>query len=206
MLRHVLSLLLWPLLGAAATYAVAWSASLWAAGGFKSGPPITPAASANLDWPAPVPADWTYPTSITEYGFHGGALTVASHAAPPFRTCTLEVFRSGWPWRALTCSRRTDEHAGKIVQTWHAGGGVDRDPPTEIPRSLPLKPLWRGFLLDTFFYTAIAWLLWRIPVSIRRRLWREHFRCIHCGYNIATLPDNATDCPECGRTVKSRVR
>jgi hypothetical protein len=63
---------------------------------------------------------------------------------------------------------------------------------------LPLRPVWPGFALSTFFYTAVLWLLLAAPFALRRHLRVRRNRCPHCAY-----PVGASDvCTECGKPVK----
>jgi hypothetical protein len=64
-------------------------------------------------------------------------------------------------------------------------------------RGIPLFPIWPGFALNTLFYAAIAWGLWRIPILIRRHRRRIRGLCLKCAYNRAGLAPGAR-CPECG--------
>lgn len=66
---------------------------------------------------------------------------------------------------------------------------------------LPIRPIWRGFFLDTIFYAAILWMLIRGPWETRRR-WREwRRRCGWCGYPFG----EAAVCTECGKPKPARA-
>jgi hypothetical protein len=61
---------------------------------------------------------------------------------------------------------------------------------------LPLRPLWRGFLVDSTFFTIVA-AVFCAPLIIRRfrRLWRHC--CVKCGYPIG----QSRHCTECGHLL-----
>ena len=77
------------------------------------------------------------------------------------------------------------------------------DIPAWIPRwihwrTLPLRPMWPGFLYSTLVYGAFAWLLLCIPGFLRTRRQLRRLRrglCIYCKYPV----DNMAVCPECGK-------
>ena len=64
-------------------------------------------------------------------------------------------------------------------------------------RFLPLRPLWPGFAINTIFYAAVLWVLFAVPVKVRRwrRIKRGH--CASCGYSLRGTP-HVEKCPECG--------
>jgi hypothetical protein len=66
---------------------------------------------------------------------------------------------------------------------------------------LPLFPLWPGFALNTIFYAALAWILWQIPLALRRHRRRRAGRCTRCNYDLKGLPPGSP-CPECGTKPK----
>jgi hypothetical protein len=59
---------------------------------------------------------------------------------------------------------------------------------------LPLVPLWPGFVIDTLVYTALCWLLFFSPFTLRRIIRIRRGRCPACGYDMRGLDA----CPECG--------
>ena len=65
------------------------------------------------------------------------------------------------------------------------------------PRVLPLRPLWPGFAVNTFFYAAVLWLLIPGPFLLRRFIRMKRGRCVKCGY---PLGDSAV-CSECGKPL-----
>src|SRR5207245_1571544 len=61
---------------------------------------------------------------------------------------------------------------------------------------LPSFVLWAGLVLNTIFYTLLAWGLWQVPLVIRRRRRRRLNRCVNCGYDRTSLAPGIV-CPEC---------
>ena len=61
---------------------------------------------------------------------------------------------------------------------------------------IPLGPLSPGFAINTIFYAAVLWVLFAVPVKVRR--WRRIKRG-QCA-SLRGTPDTVK-CPECGATV-----
>jgi len=115
-----------------------------------------------------------------------GVSTVQVHGyIPPTQGASGSLFanqvtqgyaEAGWPMRALSSE-------------WHG-----------IIVSLPQRPIWPGFAINTLFYATILWLLIAFPFTLRR--WRRVRRglCVKCAY-----PVGASDvCTECGAAVRAR--
>ena len=70
-----------------------------------------------------------------------------------------------------------------------------------MPRSLPLRPVWIGILVNTIFYGLVIWLVVHGPVAIRG-WYRVRFgrcgRCGRCGYPAGSSPR----CSECGAPIE----
>ncbi|MCI0629268.1 MAG: hypothetical protein L0Y44_01275 [Phycisphaerales bacterium] len=88
--------------------------------------------------------------------------------------------RSGFP--VYSC------YSWLTKKNWNPTGNF---PPSTI------RPLWPGFLINTFFYATILWLLLFIPESMRRALRRRRSLCPQCAYPIGDF----TICTECGATL-----
>jgi hypothetical protein len=71
----------------------------------------------------------------------------------------------------------------------------------DIPRVLPLRPLWPGFAINTIFYAALLWVLWIAPGKIRRFIRIRRHRCPACGYQIDSAPGIGPVCSECGAAL-----
>ncbi len=65
--------------------------------------------------------------------------------------------------------------------------------------TLPLRPIWPGFAINTLFYAAILSLLWSSPLVVRRFIRRKRGQCIKCGYDLRGTEHEV--CPECGVEV-----
>ncbi len=109
----------------------------------------------------------------------------------------------GWPFHALW-SHPT--HASLIdgvhVIGSSSGGLAIGFPPFTnmyghvVPRLLPFRPIWSGFLLDTLFYAAIWGGLFFGLAAARRIIRRKRGRCPFCAYDLRG--ELAAGCPECG--------
>ena len=79
------------------------------------------------------------------------------------------VHFAGWPTRSLWCHWYTIGPIGSPI--FYGNGGIifSLEPWSKyIPRALPTRPIWIGFILNTIFYAAIIWLLTLGPFNARR--------------------------------------
>ncbi|MCH8259451.1 MAG: hypothetical protein IIC46_04520 [Planctomycetes bacterium] len=107
----------------------------------------------------------------------------------------------GWPLLSL-----------KYEKHWHGAVPYPADWGIELWRhrsaawssfavvTLPLRPLWPGFAINTIFYSAVLVLLTLGPITARRMIRRKRGHCIKCGYDLRGTSggDFSTGCPECG--------
>lgn len=63
----------------------------------------------------------------------------------------------------------------------------------------PLRPIWPGAALNTAFYAAILFALWRALIARRCHRRRRRNLCVHCRYSLAGI--TSTACPECGAAI-----
>ena len=90
----------------------------------------------------------------------------------------------------------------------------DRTPPGRAPsgatyndgfwdvRVLPVRPIWRGFAINTLFYATLLWLLICGPFALRRLLRVRRGLCPKCAYRMG----ESGVCSECGRELPVRAR
>ena len=108
----------------------------------------------------------------------------------------------GWPLLALWCDYGL--RRGDIIAVRGGIALVGFEAPLRYSevRSLPLRPIWPGFVVNTIFYAAILWLL--IPGSfvLRRFVRRRRGLCPACAYPMG----DAAVCTECGSNLRSQAQ
>ncbi|MCH9057265.1 MAG: hypothetical protein IIB55_01415 [Planctomycetes bacterium] len=118
---------------------------------------------------------------------------------------------SGWPMLALRFRERTARKSGlagnrnlinTTVTIQYGHPITDR---FGLHNILPLRPVWPGFVINTFLFTIPAYLVLVIvgagTAMLRRRRRRRKGLCTACGYDLAGL--NGGRCPECGQALSS---
>jgi hypothetical protein len=152
----------------------------------------------------------------------------SSVAAPSPRftdlSCSADAMMEdgcGWPFVALGCryclQPTADNESGFITEIewgfpWSVTAATTANaPPNQFIMlrpgymydvALPLRPMWRGFAINTLFYAAILWLLFATPLELRRMRRIKRGLCPACAY-----PVGASDlCTECGKPVPSPLR
>lgn len=150
----------------------------------------------------------------------GGFIVEFSEAGPPVTFCQMFRRRSGWPLRCLQTSwtndgglsMRSGSAPSSVPDTlghgWTTRMYYERGLPwpTQVRHpngsvghfNLPLRPLWFGFIVNTAFWGAAAWLAWRGVAAVRRRRRYGAGCCTQCGYPIGV----SSVCTECGRPVR----
>jgi hypothetical protein len=120
----------------------------------------------------------------------------------------------GWPWLAFSSDVRrvivseprtvtTDELVNGIrvpVAEWNIlrWAGSPPSPSFMSPRVLPLRPIWRGFMLNSLLYGGLIWLaFFGRPMWTQARR-RRRGQCPACGYPTGTSPR----CSECGGMIE----
>ncbi len=122
----------------------------------------------------------------------------------------MSVNASGWPFRCMLyrwCWTRmvaVDTPATAPDAVTFIRGIEIRDLPhlppvarTDYLNALPCQPIWPGFVLNTFFYVVILWLLFAVPGVVRRRIRIKRGQCAACGYPVGV----SSVCTECGVAV-----
>ena len=104
----------------------------------------------------------------------------------------------GWPLLALWCELSLTSGppelsysvAGAIETPWQWKSNLR-------PRTLPLRPIWPGFLANTLFYATLLWLLIPGPFALRRFLRMRRELCPQCAYPMG----ESAVCTECGEAL-----
>ncbi len=108
---------------------------------------------------------------------------------------------AGWPMRSIACWY--PGMYGSVGLNMHTSvmskpdGGIEirgGSPPTAI--SIPVTPLWAGFIGNTVVYATAGWgaVAGGLGLRARRRVMRG--LCAGCGYDLKGL--GLAMCPECG--------
>lgn len=127
---------------------------------------------------------------------------------PSFRSSRASEKRfiegRGIPLRSLWCERHSTSWKPLLggVETF-LGGSAGRSPVPQnpyIPRVLPLRPIWSGFLLNTLIYAVALWVLICGPFALRRFIRVRRGLCPCCRYPIGASPV----CSECGKPLPTR--
>jgi len=124
----------------------------------------------------------------------------------PGRLSPLTEVRTGWPFRALTCSfDDAVHHPGRVPPAVYPAHDaialecfVEKYPTCHVyePRALPLKLVWPGLAANTVLYSAVWFFVLVSPRGIRRA-WRiKHQLCLACAYDLSGQTEPG--CPECG--------
>ena len=112
----------------------------------------------------------------------------------------IESYEPRWEWMKDGSGWNTEPYETKWVRYVEIpvdtmGAGI-----MPLPRSIPFRPVWPGFAINTVFYASILWLLTLGPVTARRMIRRKRGRCIQCGYDLRGHSEGDA-CPECGATT-----
>ena len=154
----------------------------------------------SLRWPTPVPTDWpARPNSVIVDRTWRCTLTSASAYVGRNGGDMNVAFLSeyGWPLRSL-------RSWWYISAPWSPNQSV-HSAVIRVPQNkrwpglyeLPVLPDWPGLVLNTIFFSALAWGFWQLPLNLRRSRRRARGQCVRCGYALAGLPPGSP-CPECG--------
>ena len=154
-------------------------------------------------WPVQAPEHWPEaPTEAIAIRGFGWDYTT-THASD--ETCyarRMAESRYGLPCRSLagiTLDEASMNLTGPYDEwfSWNSPA-IDRLLTSGACRVLlPLRPLWPGFAINTLFYAASAWLVWRIVPLTKRWRRRRAGRCTNCGYDLRGIAAGSI-CPECG--------
>ncbi len=229
MKRRLSKLVLFLLLGAIVNVAVAWGCVLWIDLPINN-PPYNNLSTAGGEWfartliafgttqvrserkkrsttgyasdlpPKQIVPSWgeILMTPTEEYQVGGPGIRewrVIDGRGWPIRTLWSETSRCVGVGSFIPCER--NRYGIPILwRPWSSNARV---------RSLPLRPIWRGFAVNTGFYAAMLWLVIPGPFTARRFVRGKRDRCINCGYDLRGAEHEV--CPECGAlTFKAILR
>ncbi|HWB19395.1 MAG TPA: hypothetical protein VG711_03775 [Phycisphaerales bacterium] len=111
----------------------------------------------------------------------------------------------GWPmlsmWSAME-SPQIAKYSFKVHGGWEVPGMTGHQLGWMIvPRVIPRRVIWKGLVVNTFFYGVVLWVLFAVPFAIRRMIRRKRNLCPRCGYPVGV----SEVCTECGREVKGNL-
>ena len=212
------------ILGGVMTVAVAWGCALFLA------MPLNLTVGGGPYYEQYRPDDWPHLDRMymgESVGFtarHAHRVIIAGDVPVSF----LEVYRKGgvvyWIiehrygllWRSMVSFRGGgDAGGGQFITDPNSPASHRPDfPPLasgfEIPswfpkrfhgRTLPLRPMWPGFLYSTLVYGAFAWPVLCAPGFLRKRCRLRRRRrglCVWCKYPVRAF----AVCPECGKPTE----
>jgi hypothetical protein len=180
-------------------------------------------------WPHPVPSNWPDTSHLKRFKYFGWRCDVrrSSIETSTIWLCALGTVKAGWPVRALESIRWSETQRGPdtfryVVWDRRIDTGVPLDSPPpghNLPfpwwtdgillpnsgpwyrQSLPTRPLWPGFAVNTLFYAAFLCLMICGPFVLRRFSRIRRDLCPKCGYPIGDSPS----CTECGKPLPRRA-
>ncbi len=161
--------------------------------------------AAPTDWPGYGPSPETLLPSWSDLAEPTGdfLLAVESNDDKLILVEKRNVHCYGWPLRSAWCDWY--EGGTRASITWTGGGGhieTHLNPWRGfIPRPLPLRPIWAGFLLNTMLYAGLMWLLIPGPFALRRFLRVRRGLCPKCAYPMG----ESSVCTECGKPLAQRA-
>ena len=210
MKRHLLTIAIFLLLGAAVNVGIAWACSL--------STHIARPDRLTLRWRG-FGVDRILITSPNIWSTRGSYPKEPPDWLPRFsgsgavgRTVVAFV-AAGWPLPSLHCRLTYSVNCYRCEDQWD-GAILLINEEHQLPamtgsfaarardRLLPLYPLWRGFAINTLFYAAVLWLLIPGPFVLRRFLRVRRGLCPKCAYPMG----ESSVCTECGCGLPKRTR
>ena len=196
------------LLGAVVNVAVAWGCVLalpYRSPGLGGVRFLKTDESPSLLWEllpdAPIRAEEFSLESSSRFGWtHVRAGAIVDFPQPAENSyASLDVYATyaGWPMRSVRGCVIWD---GRRSEGWQQGTIVIPDWIGSSWGTLPVRPIWPGFAINTLFYAVILGLLFAAPGKVRR--WRRIRRglCAKCAYPVGS----SDVCTECGARVAVR--
>ncbi len=184
MRRRLLTVAIFLLAGAVVHVAVAWGCAVWVNPGTRMEKRETP------EWAV---ATFKRPGIASSYWYPRGAATGSEDVR------FYVVVSAGWP---LICSSYQYPVFG--VGFGPIEGGLDVGFERwrfTWSKALPVRPIWPGFAVNTFFYATLLWLLIPGPFTLRRLIRVRRGLCPKCAYPVG----EAAVCSECGRELPARL-
>ena len=197
MKRRLLIAAVFLLAGAVVNVAVAWGCN-WLAPTPQVFRPL-PDLDAKIDWPHAVPDGWpSRPIFLADGTSVGRTTTVPISGDFQYR---IIVSQYGLPLQSMEYhmllttpdNQRPSPFTWTIVAAWQT---------STFAGTVPLRPIWSGFAVNTIFYVTILWLLSGGPFRLRRFIRVRRGLCPACAY-----PHGESDvCSECGGALPERAR
>lgn len=104
---------------------------------------------------------------------------------------------TGWPFLAMKQIRYWNYPNPIVVEEgWIIEQTTSKTYPYGTVRSLPLQPMWQGFILDVMIHGLAWWGVWTLGGVSRNRFRRWRGVCPKCRYDLRHEFD--AGCPECG--------
>ncbi len=204
MRRGLLIVAIFLLAGAVVNVGVAWGCGYYYAANPISladlplqlnGSDAQPLVRRHMNLGAPRDYEYTAQTSFG-FGWRQRLLTAwhveeAKFFSSPSHECVVVVNCAGWPFLSLQGECYFEPEPVTYRFAW-----LVQESSVGEWTFIPLRPIWPGFAVNTFFYATILWLLIPAPFTLRRLIRRRRGLCLACGYDLRHGKHEA--CPECG--------
>ena len=118
----------------------------------------------------------------------------------------------GWPAVTLSCTYDlwfpSTDHRVSVKGGWRlfdedlvdpTSNALERHFAGMVPTTLPVRPIWPGFAINTIFYATLLWLVIPGPFALRRFLRVRRGLCPKCAYPMG----ESAVCSECGKPLPS---
>jgi len=232
--RWVFTIVLFLLLGAVATVAIAWTVTCLPyspSSKVRDEPPFGLFLTFNADVPitrtrCSYHAEYRLKPSFTlrrpcPYVLSGDELDLVAPSwsivhdrerlyemAPPRLQrswiASIQEQAAGWPCLALRGTHYFDPSTGNDNKTAQHRFAYRRSciflptwlRPDETLYSLPIEPIFPGFLINAVLYAIVLWMLLCGPFALRRLIRRKRGCCPKCGYDLRG--ELGGGCSECG--------
>lgn len=206
MLKWLRRILLFLLLGAMVNVAVAWGCVVWHSNVRRSfahyNDPYNREMLMRVETRfgfeyitnTHVSRKWAEQLGNTSISYPGNVWWPASRSGERVRIHCA----AGWPLLTLVSWQSWDSEQFD-AHHWGIRWLPDRDPRLQQidPPALPMYPMWRGFILNSFFYAIMLVGAFRIPLAGRTWLRERQSVCPACGYPRGSSPV----CTECGEAL-----